>query len=282
MSTPPAAEPVPVTPVVIQPREIRVYSHSALFYWWPVWAVGFIMAALTYYDGYVMALVPVKSTAELEREVAGHPGRVDVIVAPPNKHIALKPDGTPQEPRLHMARSKNLGVLFVVVLLIIIVISNVPLHGLWSVIVILGILLLGLVFALVRWADGTLWDYILDRLSYLDIRINLGGYLFISIVLFVIWALTVYVFDRRRYVEVTAGQVRVVQAIGTGADVYDTTGLTFSKRQDDLFRHWIVGLGSGDLIIHRPNQKDIQMPNVLFVGTKVKQMEDLIRSKEVV
>src|SRR5215218_7815097 len=39
-------------------REIRVYSHSALFYWWPVWACGFLMAILTFIDGYRMALVP--------------------------------------------------------------------------------------------------------------------------------------------------------------------------------------------------------------------------------
>jgi hypothetical protein len=282
MSTTPTAQPVPATPVATIPPEIRVYSHSSLFYWWPVWAVGFLMALLTYLDGHVMALVPVGTKAEREREVSGHPGeKVDVLVVPA-KHTLPPEKGEPDVPRLHMARSKNLGVLFAVVLMVIIVVSNVPLHGLWSVVVLLGILLLGLVFALVRWEHGTLWDYILDRLSYLDIRINMGGYIFISLVLFIIWVVTVFIFDHRKYVAVTPGQVRVCQAIGTGEDVYDTTGMTFAKRQDDLFRHWIVGLGSGDLIIHRPNQKDIDMPNVLFVGSKVKQMEDLIRSKEVV
>jgi hypothetical protein len=281
MSTTPTAERVTVTPGPGEPREIRVYSHSALFYWWPVWAVGFLMAIITYFDGYVIALVPVQvSKAERERTVEGWAEKVDVVVTTAGK---LPPTGrAPEQPRLHMARSKNVGVVFAVVLMIIIVISNVPLHGLWSVIVLLGILLLGLIFALVRWEDGTLWDYLLDRLHYLDIRINMGGYIFISLVLFVIWIVKVFIFDHRKYVAVTPGQVRVCQAIGTGEDVYDTTGMTFAKRQDDLFRHWIVGLGSGDLIIHRPNQKDIDMPNVLFVGSKVKQMEDLVRSKEVV
>src|SRR5215469_15056572 len=31
--------------------ELRLYSHSNLYYWWPVWVVGFIMAALTYLQG---------------------------------------------------------------------------------------------------------------------------------------------------------------------------------------------------------------------------------------
>ena len=28
--------------------ELKIYSHSSLVYWWPVWAVGYLMAILTY------------------------------------------------------------------------------------------------------------------------------------------------------------------------------------------------------------------------------------------
>jgi hypothetical protein len=102
-------------------------------------------------------------------------------------------------------------------------------------------------------------------------------------VLLAIWALTVFVFDHRTYVVVTSGQVRVCLAIGAGETMYDTTGMTFSKRQDDLFRHWIIGLGSGDLIIHRSNTtQEIDMPNVLFVGAKIKEIERLIKERQVV
>jgi len=31
--------------------ERRIYSHSNLFYWWPVWAVGYVMAFLTWFNG---------------------------------------------------------------------------------------------------------------------------------------------------------------------------------------------------------------------------------------
>src|SRR5436190_3116308 len=34
-----------------KPMEIRVYSHSMLFYWWPVWAVGYLFALLTWMRG---------------------------------------------------------------------------------------------------------------------------------------------------------------------------------------------------------------------------------------
>src|SRR5438876_6844713 len=37
---------------------IKIVSHSMLFYWWPVWAAGLVMAALTYFEGSRMAIVP--------------------------------------------------------------------------------------------------------------------------------------------------------------------------------------------------------------------------------
>src|SRR5262245_20059703 len=31
--------------------EIVVFGHSPLFYWWPVWSLGYVMALLTYLQG---------------------------------------------------------------------------------------------------------------------------------------------------------------------------------------------------------------------------------------
>ena len=53
-------------------------------------------------------------------------------------------------------------------------------------------------------------------------------------------------FDRQTFMIFTPGQVRVRQEIGGEETVYDTTGITFQKQRSDLFRHWILGLGSGD------------------------------------
>jgi hypothetical protein len=275
MSTVPESAPLKITPP--GQEEVRIYSHSPLFYWWPVWAVGFIMALLTLTDGHLMAIVPRHTKAEAQREVGGSVR--DVLVAPEGKNkLPVDKEGNIIDPSLHMANSAKFGVIYVTVLIVTIIISNVPLRGLWSVIILLGILLLVLVFSL--WG---LWDDLVAIMKLLDIRINLGGYMFISLALFIIWVLTVFVFDHRTYVVVTSGQVRVCLAIGAGETLYDTTGMTFSKRQDDLFRHWIVGLGSGDLIIHRSNTtQEIDMPNVLFVGSKIKEIERLIKERQVV
>ena len=52
---------------------------------------------------------------------------------------------------------------------------------------------------------------------------------------------------------------------------YDTDNLTISlNRQDDFFRHWIIGLGSGDLRMQTMGGRGVEMNvvNVLFVGAR--------------
>jgi hypothetical protein len=41
-------------------QTLRVYGHSNLFYWWIVWAYGFVCALLTYIDGRTVELIPGK------------------------------------------------------------------------------------------------------------------------------------------------------------------------------------------------------------------------------
>jgi hypothetical protein len=272
MSTSPVVQPTPVVPVPPHQREIYIYSHSGLFYWWPVWAVGFLMAVLTFFDGHRLAVVPAGTEARAET------GQQEKLVVPTGKNLPRNQQGEVENPHLKIAHTKNLGVIFETVLLLIIVISNVPLRGLWSVTIVLLVVLLVVIFALAGW-----WETILEKLSYLDVRINMGGYLFLSTLLLIIWAATVFIFDHRTYVAINPGQVRVCLAVGAGETVYDTTGMTFQKQQNDLFRHWIVGLGSGDLIIHRSNtNQEIDMPNVLFIGQKVREIEQLIKERQVV
>jgi hypothetical protein len=39
-------------------REIIIVSHSSLFYWWPVWAVCFLLAIITFFTSGHLALAP--------------------------------------------------------------------------------------------------------------------------------------------------------------------------------------------------------------------------------
>jgi hypothetical protein len=279
MSNPAAASPAAAP----QRREIVVVSHSTLFYWWPVWAVGFLMALITLVEHQFLVTVPpetehyASASGELKvtsgsRETTNKIEKQDALVAPA-KHPKLS------KPSLMISPNKSLGVIFVITLLLVIAITSVPMRGLWSVIVIIVIILVSVIFALLH-----VWDDILGALGQLDIRINLGGYLFISITLLSMWLVVFFFFDRQIYMVFSPGSLRVQLAIGDGETTYDTAGMTVQKQRSDLFRHWILGLGSGDLIVTTAGAQThhFDLPNVLSLGRRVREIEELLRMKEVV
>ncbi len=233
-------------------------------------------------SGHVMATVPADTTARpnvipADPTVKDDQPR-DALVFPKGQRLHKIGD-EPEKPHLHVSPKKELGVFFIAVLLMVIVITNIPLRGLWSVIVLILIALIVVLFAFFE-----VWNTILNWISILDIRITAGGYFVISIVLFVLWLMVMLVFDRQIYMIFTPGQVRVVQEIGDAETSYDTSGITVQKQRSDLFRHWILGLGSGDLIVKTSgaNAQEIHMPNVLFIGRKVAEIEQMLRERPVV
>jgi hypothetical protein len=48
-----------------------------------------------------------------------------------------------------------------------------------------------------------------------------------------------------------------------------------------LFRHWLLGFFSGDLIIHLPDKSQIRLPNVLWIGWRLEEVQQLLREKSV-
>jgi hypothetical protein len=270
--SPPPATQTPRT------NEVIIYSHSGLFYWWPVWVVGFVLALLTYTQGTVLAVVPLgtemgkvedqfvlKPVGEQERprQVNG----ANVLVLPQGKSF-------PEEsaPHLRTSAKRSFGVVFVTVLMVVILITNVPLRGMWSVMIIMFVVLMSVILAL-----AGVWDNILRTVSLLDIRINLGGYLFISVALLIIWLVTFLFFDRQLSISFQPGRMAVQLEIGQGRKIFSTIGMVIEKQRSDLFRHWILGLGSGDLIIRTAgaDRHEFRLQNVLFIGRKLPRIEDM-------
>lgn len=244
--TPAGAQPVPVavSPAVVTappasrgPSSIRIYSHSSLLFWWPVWLVGYVMAALTYAQG-----------RELHAETSW---AVLDWVHPSN----------------------NLGVIYFLTLFVIIMITNFSVRGLASGMVILGGALVAVVLAY-----AGLWDEIFRWFENLTIHLSMGAYFWFSTLMFIAWFLTVFVLDHLSYWEVTPGQLTHKVLFGGGSNSYNTQGMGLEKHRDDIFRHWLLGFGSGDLKIRTSGatHEQIELLNVLFIGSKVAEMQRLI------
>lgn len=269
--------------------EIKLISHSNLYYWWPVWVLAFFMAAWTYFENNRLAILPAGATILPVGEKTGKfsleydtndkdPNFGTAIFTNKQLHEATERSKTPEklEPfRPRISANAALGSLFVVVLILTIIITNVPLRGLWSFLVLMGIFLLALIISLFGW-----WEKILEKVGDLHIHINMAGYLTIGCAVFALWALATWVFDRRAYVIFTPGQIKVCEHIGDAVQTYPTMGISMEKQRDDLFRHYILGFGSGDLILKLPSgeKREIRLPNVLGIGWRLKTVEDMLRT----
>jgi hypothetical protein len=272
-----------------KPGELVIVGHSTLFYWWPVWAVSFTFAIMTYLTDTHMALVPPHTTltrvkaADLNKEILDKDVKsetVQVIVSKKGEAFPLikRGDRDPEYATPYMHRSRGLGLIFMIVLLVVITITNVQLRGLWSVIIIIVLLLGSVIFAQAGW-----WDAIARNFGLLAIHINMAGYLFFALVLFTLWLLNFVFFDRQVYMIFTPGQLKVRLEIGGGETAYETTGMVFHKQRSDLFRHWILGFGSGDLVISPGQTREVlEMHNVLNVGRRVRAIERMLKEREVV
>jgi hypothetical protein len=230
-------KPSPVDSQALTSREIVVFGHSPLFYWWPVWSLGYLMALLTYLQG---------SATQL--------GDVEVIMHP----------------------SKSLGVIYTVVFLLVLLMTHTNVRGIASLTVIIAVLAMTFLFAYMRW-----WDDVFRAMGRLALFMNLGFYVFFSTAVLLVWLLAFFVFDRLNYWTFRPGQVIHSMVFGGGAMTYDTQGMSVYKLRDDLFRHWVLGLGSGDMRITTSGAThgEVTVPNVLNIGSKLARIQQLVAMK---
>jgi hypothetical protein len=95
--------------------ELRFISHSTIFYWWPVWLSGYVMALISVIGGERLAF-----------------GNGEQIVVHPNS---------------------GLGLTFMVILTLVMVSTNVTLRGIYSVVFGLAIGFLTVLLAWLGWWD---------------------------------------------------------------------------------------------------------------------------------
>jgi hypothetical protein len=217
--------------------QVIVFGHSALFCWWPLWVVGYVMALLT-------SLNPDRVMIGNNTEVF-HP-------------------------------SRNLGVIYTLLLLLLIVITSTNVRGMRAAMVILGLSFLALLCAYLGW-----WEALFGIIGREYIFMNREFYLFSSTILCVAWLITVFLVDHLSFWRFRPGQITHEYLSGIVDKSYDTDNMILSKRQDDLFRHWIIGLGSGDLHLQTMGGRGVEanVSNVLFVIGKMSKIQRLIATK---
>lgn len=105
-------------PAVAAITDVLIISHSSVFYWWPAWVAGYLVAFLSFVQGRDIAVTP-----EIIERV--HP-------------------------------SNNPGVFFIAVLVGLVVFTNTRLRGIYSVVTVVAAAFFVVLFAWLGWWDDIL------------------------------------------------------------------------------------------------------------------------------
>jgi hypothetical protein len=217
--------------------EVIIFGHSQLLYWWPVWVLGYVMALLTWFD-------------PIQVPIDGH--------------------------SVELSTRTSLGVIYALVVVVTVLITNTSMRGAVSLIVVIVIGFLVLLFTHLGW-----WDAIFAWFGHQPVYMDLGFYVFFSTAILIIWLLTVIVFDHLSFWRIRPGQVTHEYVLGAVEESYDTDNMVFTKTQSDLFRHWGLGLVAGDLKMQTMGGRGVvaRVSNVLFLSAKVARIQRLIATK---
>jgi hypothetical protein len=225
--------------------DLRIYQHSNLVYWWVVWVYGFVCAAATYLSG-----IGVK-------ELAVGTGSAD-------KGILFHP-------------SPWLGLSFIGLMLFVVVFSNVRARGVYSIVL---LLLTGVAIWGVQKIPGIQTAY--GWVNLLRVHLNLAFYLTFSVLLMTVWFFIIFLVDRFTWWRFSPGQVieehRVGQATG---HAFNTEGMIIQRLPDDLFRHRVLGFGTGDFVVKPASGDTFEIHNVWRANSKQRQLEDMIATRAV-
>src|SRR5262249_55242680 len=113
--------------------EVIVYGHSWLFYWWPVWLIGYVMALLTWL----------------------HPVHVQI-----------------GDTSVLFSSRTTLGIIFCLVVLLTILITNTSMRGLASLMVVVCVGFVALLFAYLGW-----WPNVLSWFGQQAVYMDMAFYL---------------------------------------------------------------------------------------------------------
>lgn len=236
---------------------IILFSSSNLFFWWPVWCAGFILAVLTHFGDKVMVVVPSGSTVQNVYLVGNEEQspKVHQALVPPEDGHNIVP-----KPHLRTVDSSSLGLIFASIVFLVIYLTTVRPRGIWGVVFTLLLFASPMVAFFYGW-----WDAAPESIA---IHISRDGYLLFAIVLFLLWGISLFFLNEGRYVTFQKGQIIFYD--GEGEYHFESHAGWSIQVEEGGLRDRILGMGSGTVVILIPSyQKQIRLENVLFVRDKV-------------
>lgn len=209
---------------------LHVVRHYDLLYWWVVWL----------YAGVAWLL---SNPAPLGRGIRVY--MVEIVDGKVPQGIidgALKTYNFYPDPLL--------GIGFIATLMFVVVFIALRARGVLSAVLVLVILIAGATLYYLG-----LHRVIIDAFPRLRVHMNQGFYGAVFVVLFPLWLLSTFVFNRFHYYMFAHGkQIGDMHRLGGGTKTFLAHNVSIHKLPDDIFVHrilglWWLGFGTGDIEI---------------------------------
>ena len=81
--------------------------------------------------------------------------------------------------------------------------------------------------------------------------------------------------------QVDEGQIRYVLDIGDSAMIVPAEGASVEKKRNDVFRHWMLGFGTGDIVVRAGNGVRLDLANVTNANAKIAIVNDMLRHRPI-
>jgi hypothetical protein len=233
--------------------EIRIYGHSPIIYWWPIWAYGFVCAALTYVQGVPLTL------PDSPKPIMVHP-------------------------------SAWVGLSFTVLLLLVIVATSVRARGLNALLLMALLAGAGVATYVVMNTPG-LWVTPPNLLLHMNLAFYLMISSVLFLVWFVIvFFVDRLSYLRVRGTQVERVQL-FGSALGRAPESWSVLHIRLARYSDDLIAHKILalgflGLGTSDidakLSIFGGGHEQFRVENVWKASTPLKAVQSAMGQKATV
>jgi hypothetical protein len=183
-----------------------------------------------------------------------------------------------------------LGISFTMLLLFVVLATTVRARGINAILLVLLLVGAAAVTHLVM-----SMEVLFRTPPTILVHLNLAFYMMVSSVLFVVWAIVIFVFDRLSYWRFRGAQIERVQkfasVLGRAPESYSVMHVRLTRYSDDLLAHKVLGLGiiglgtsdiDGRIAIFGGGNEQFRIEHVWGASSSLRQIQAMMGPKATV
>ena len=167
-----------------------------------------------------------------------------------------------------------LSLIYIILLLLLVTFTNLRLPP--TFFAIFALLSAIIVLLIKQNTAAQIFPFIFHNLRA---SMNFEFYLVMTISLFIVWTLGIFIYDRGERWVIRSSQISIYHAYRhTDDEMINAINANFARKLDDFVCHWILGFGIvGDIYLRLDNGRTEHLRNVIFIRSLSRKIEKAFR-----